>query len=571
MKPNSGGSGSGNNNPFGRFVNSVAAGVQKQQRALNEAREARELGKTYNPQTKAWEFYLLDEEWNRIQEEEKTEGSKLAGGASSSVEDETTNGAPERKVKDRAYYDLLGVSTNATPAQLKKAYYREARACHPDKNPDDPTSIAKFQLLGQAYQTLSDERRRAAYDRDGKPESSQEGGEGASDLVHDMDPMVFFTVMFGSALVEPYIGELWLASQTDSVLKDPSVTAAAATTAADEQHGTEESLLSAEEERERTRQRMVEMSQKNERRQRKRQIQIARNLRDRVVPALRMAGNSSKNDIDLEAAFRKGCREEAEKIVAGAFGALYCTTIGFSLLVAAEEWLGFHTTFLGLGGHLARTQRNAAGFAATAKLLGAGIKAATAGSRAMVKAEEIQQKMEGGADLPQNRSGNDSVAGDGATLGEADAQEMAAAIDGTLPAFLEFAWAVNKRDIQSTLKVACQKMLDDASAPRETRMERALGLKILGQEFLRVGKKALVESSATRRQFDPDEIKARVAVATMTTMAKAQGQEVSEEDQEHMIRQTKREMAGARVHDDEQHDEKGAQDDTFRSVELDGN
>jgi hypothetical protein len=561
MKPhNSSSSNSGNNKPpvsmgaFGRFVSTVASGVQKQQQAMAEAKEAREEGKVFNPRSKAWEFYWLDEEWNKIQQEQE--------------EQEKEDGEPQqqqqpaipdkRKVKDRTYYDVLGVGTDATPAQLKKAYYKEAKACHPDKNPGDPSAAQKFQVLGQAYQTLSDERRRAAYDRDGPPRT--EGGEGGggadSDLVHDLDPMVFFAVMFGSALVEPYIGELWLASQTDTVFKDAS-----AAEAGMPEH------LSEDEKREWMRRQMTELSKKNERTQLRRQVQIARNLRERVAPA---CGGRSDAAID---AFRQGCRTEAAKVAAGAFGALYCTTIGFALLVAAEEWLGFQTTFLGLGGHLARTKKNAAGFAANLSLLGAGIKAASAGGKAMAKAEELQQKMGNlntvGGDGESNINNKDAADGTRAKpeVDEADAQEMAMAIDGTLPAFLELAWAVNKRDIQSTLKVACQKMLDDASAPRESRMERANALKILGQEFMRAGKDALVDGSGARRHFDPQEIKARVAVATMTTVAKAQGQEVSEEDQEHMIRQTKREMAGVRTHEE---DEKSAKDDAFNTVEFDG-
>ena len=48
------------------------------------------------------------------------------------------------------YYDLLGVAADASAGQIKKGYYKEARKCHPDRNPDDPAAHAKFQELVQA-------------------------------------------------------------------------------------------------------------------------------------------------------------------------------------------------------------------------------------------------------------------------------------------------------------------------------------------------------------------------------------------------------------------------------------
>lgn len=92
-------------------------------------------------------------------------------------------------VKDTAYYDVLGVTPDATDAQLKKAYYIQARKCHPDKNPDDPQAHEKFQTLGAAYQVLSDPDKRATYDR--------LGAEGLSDTPM-MDPGALFAVLLGS-------------------------------------------------------------------------------------------------------------------------------------------------------------------------------------------------------------------------------------------------------------------------------------------------------------------------------------------------------------------------------------
>ena len=70
-------------------------------------------------------------------------------------------------MKKRDYYEVLGVSRDASEADLKKAYRRLARKLHPDVNPGDKTAQKKFQEVQEAYDVLKEPDKRRAYDRFG--------------------------------------------------------------------------------------------------------------------------------------------------------------------------------------------------------------------------------------------------------------------------------------------------------------------------------------------------------------------------------------------------------------------
>ena len=100
--------------------------------------------------------------------------------------------------RETEYYDALGVPPNASSAQIRKAYYQRARECHPDKHPGDAAKEQQFKELSEAYQTLFDDERRAAYDKHGK--ASLEG--------NTVDPREVFAAVFGGPEFEPFIGQL---------------------------------------------------------------------------------------------------------------------------------------------------------------------------------------------------------------------------------------------------------------------------------------------------------------------------------------------------------------------------
>ncbi|MCJ7554033.1 MAG: molecular chaperone DnaJ [Ignavibacteriaceae bacterium] len=100
----------------------------------------------------------------------------------------------------RDYYEVLGVTKNASKEELKKAYRKQAMQYHPDRNPDDKNAEEKFKEAAEAYEILNDDNKRARYDRFGHEgvRGSGFGSPGFSDI---NDIFSHFSDIFGGGSI----------------------------------------------------------------------------------------------------------------------------------------------------------------------------------------------------------------------------------------------------------------------------------------------------------------------------------------------------------------------------------
>jgi len=171
--------------------------------AVNKAQ-----GKRFDAIQREWVIDNLEEDEKLVAEYPADDDDIL--NFSEEIGKESIEGPVDGSVKETEYYDALGVSPDADQSKIKRSYYIQARKWHPDKNNSEEAG-KKFQMIGEAYQVLSNPELRTIYDKKGKDGLSGDKTEAAAP---DVDPSLVFTFLFGSDGFNDYIGRLRVVTQT---------------------------------------------------------------------------------------------------------------------------------------------------------------------------------------------------------------------------------------------------------------------------------------------------------------------------------------------------------------------
>ena len=421
-------------------------------------------GRNGNSAVGTWDYYSLDYEDKEIQREEHKLKEELGSDFPSPKPEKKKASHNIRRrrtsalVKDRKYYEILGVSTDANTADIRSAYRREALRRHPDKQPASTSTssdgsssqppIEGFLDLTEAYRILSNDASRDAYDQFGTcfREESLSGEDYWNDEAGTQDLM---DELFGIEAVTNFVGNIQIKAIVNEVFGFSK--------ASDQEGQNSNEIRNLQ--------------------QRRRVVDIAKYLRDRV-------NSVARGEITVDE-FANSCREEATYILreGGEFSDAFLTVIGRTLLQEADGRIGYVLPFV-------KKASSDFGQLVTSKIASARVYAPI----------YFRVALEGMVSTSYYDTKSDESDTDDCSSGKRSNKHP---VDQD--AVLDLLWQYVVNDSVQVLREACEKLFADrgvkdvnlafVQTPSLLKHQRAEALKILAREFLAVSTQARSTSS----------------------------------------------------------------------------
>eukprot|EP00929_Paragymnodinium_shiwhaense_P006972 TRINITY_DN110923_c0_g1_i1.p1 TRINITY_DN110923_c0_g1~~TRINITY_DN110923_c0_g1_i1.p1 ORF type:complete len:594 (-),score=96.17 TRINITY_DN110923_c0_g1_i1:269-1999(-) len=407
------------------------------------------MGRQWDDDTRTWQskVYIL-----------KDEAKEISARDEGCPPDASSTGSPCRKAgAHTGYYSILKVDPNATETEIRKAYYRESRRCHPDKAGADRTRIQEFQQLSEAYRVLQNAQLRRAYDRGGVDEIGRRA--------FTIDLGVLYGAFLSSRQWQPYLGDLALVRllSTDEF--------------SDSESGCDALLLEL----------LRVGDEVQDQRQVKREVQCAMLLAERLQAAY-------KEGFDI-VAFKQAVKDEATKLLQAPFAAHMLAAIAEVYSTEAQRFLGA-ASFFDARWECSQVQGQGRLLLQQANAVASSIMGALA-----VHDLIIQEAEEGNSAASRSEEGGTApqAAGSscpGPTSLRLDRPEM----QERIPALAAALWQVTLLDIEGTIRRVCRRVLRDCSEDFGDRMRRAEALHAMASVMRETAEKHFAE---TQTSSDP--------------------------------------------------------------------